>query len=103
MAGSTAQGSLLISDPHSYERRRTYGPEPRRRVGMRGAALVRIPNPFAKSEATPPRPFDCASDSAPQSRPEALEVLLCARRLAFREPAAVHAHAFAGRRRRRHR
>ena len=24
---------------------------------MRGAALVRIPNPFAKSEATPPRPF----------------------------------------------
>ena len=24
---------------------------------MHGAALVRIPNPFAKSEATPSRPF----------------------------------------------
>ncbi len=24
---------------------------------MRGAAMVRIPKPFAKSEAVPPRPF----------------------------------------------
>ena len=57
MAGSTAQGSLFIGGPHSYERRRTQGPEPRRRVGMRGAAMVRIPNPIAKSEAASPRPF----------------------------------------------
>jgi hypothetical protein len=58
MAGSTAQGSRQ-RDPHSYERRRTQGPGPRRRVGMHGAALVRIPNPFAKSEAVPSRPFLC--------------------------------------------
>jgi len=71
MAGSTAQGSLR-SDPHSYERRRTHGPEPRRRVGMHGAALVRIPNPYAKSEATPSRPFVflfAIGDSPPGSRP----------------------------------
>ncbi len=71
--GFDGSGIAFRGDPHSYERRRTYGPVPRRRVGMHGAALVRIPNPFAKSEATPPRPFrDCASDSASQSRPEAL-------------------------------
>ena len=62
-------------------------------LACRGAAMAASPNPTAKSETTPPRPFDCA---------EALEVLLCARRLAFREPAAVHARAFAGRQRRRH-
>ena len=55
--GFDGSGIAFQGDPHSYERRRTYGPEPRRRVGMHGAALVRIPNPFAKSEATPPRPF----------------------------------------------
>jgi hypothetical protein len=71
MAGSTAQGSRQ-RDPHLYERRRTQGPGPRRRVDMHGAALVRIPNPSAKSEALPSRPF-----------------LYCPRRLAFREPAAV--------------
>ena len=56
MAGSTAQGSLR-SDPHSYERLRTYGPGTRRRVGMRGAAMVRIPNQNTKREAVPSRPF----------------------------------------------
>ncbi len=55
--GFDGSGIAFTSDPHSYERRRTYGPEPRRRVGMHGAASVRIPNPTAKSEATPPRPF----------------------------------------------
>ena len=70
-------------DPHSYERRRTYGPEPRRRVDMHGAALVRIPKPSAKSEAKPPRPFfsSCTATRVPRagrrarlcrSRPEAL-------------------------------
>ena len=40
---------------------------------MHGAALVRIPNPFAKSEATSSRPFCvCATDSASRSRPVAL-------------------------------
>jgi hypothetical protein len=55
--GFDGSGIAFRGDPHSYERRRTYGPVPRRRVGMHGAAMVRIPNPFAKSEATPPRPF----------------------------------------------
>ena len=40
---------------------------------MHGAALVRIPNPFATSEATSSRPFCvCATDSASRSRPVAL-------------------------------
>jgi hypothetical protein len=60
--------------------------------------------------ARPCRPvpfFVCASDSAPQSRPEALDSLrrpvaqgfVCDRRLAFRGPAAVHACCGAGWRR----
>ncbi|CAA2138375.1 hypothetical protein HYPP_00928 [Hyphomicrobium sp. ghe19] len=39
---------------------------------MHGAAMVRIPKPFAKSEAVPPRPFVflfAIGDSPPGSRP----------------------------------
>jgi hypothetical protein len=43
---------------------------------MHGAALVRIPNPIAQSEATSPRPFIIgATDSASRSRPVALALL----------------------------
>ncbi len=55
--GFDGSGIAFKGGSHSYERRRTQGPEPRRRVGMHGAASVRIPNPIAKSEALPPRPF----------------------------------------------
>lgn len=70
MAGSTTQGSFR-SDPHSYERLRTYGPGTRRRVGMRGAAMVRIPNQNIQS-ARPCRPASllfAIGDSRSASRP----------------------------------
>ena len=59
---------------NSYERRRTYGPEPRRRVGMtRGGGRSASHNPIAKSEAAPPRPFFALymahGDSRSASRP----------------------------------
>ncbi len=72
MAGSTTQGSFR-SDPHSYERLRTYGPGTRRRVGMRGAAMVRIPNQNIQS-VRPCRPASLligATDSTSWSRPVA--------------------------------
>jgi hypothetical protein len=70
MAGSTAQGSLS-GDPHSYERRRTHGPEPRRRVGMHGTA--RSASLIHLQRARPCRP---------------VPLLVCVRRLASGEPAA---------------
>jgi hypothetical protein len=54
--GFDGSGIAFTSDPHSYERLRTYGPGTRRRVGMRGAAVVRIPNQKSKARdrAVPP-------------------------------------------------